>query len=966
MWRPILLVCVVFSSTLGQHSFLNYLLLVPAQIEYPSTETVCLDITGAREMLNITVTLQRGTQDDTLLQHEMTPPKLFKCTQFKAPPPHGGKEEVISIHLSIVGPNTQLSESKSLLVSNMGSFTLMQTDKPVYKQGETVKIRILTFNRDLLAVNDTCPLVEIQDPNQNRIGQWLNIIPDKGMIDLSLPLDTESQLGTYTIIAPKARQEFQVSKNEMPTFEVLAMLPAVVTVLMKSLSFKVCGRFTFGKPVQGEIKAKLCRRSFCYYWIAMKNQCPQDICNEYQGRTDKSGCFEMEEQTEAYNLNSYHYLMKFDAEASLIEDGTGIQSNATSSCKVSAMITKVTFEETEASNYYYKAGLRYKGKLKLVGADGSPMKSQALYVTEKYDTEIKEHVYMTDEKGEVCFSLDTKPWNGHPVYLTASYQKKKPKRVFGILNPYSVDAHLTLNSFNSATNSFIKVQPSDHVLICGQKNTIEIDYLIRTSEMMTQDDTLDFHYVAVAKGKLVLNGEKKISINRSSVMIGTLEIHLPVDANLSPMAHILAYVLPGNGQIVADTEVFHINKCFNHKVTLAFSDKEVSPNSQSTLHVKAQPGSLCSVRSVDKGVMFLRPESDISSDAVYSLLARRRRYGYPNRVREDNPVCFHSHGGYSYKAHQRKKRSYNVPYSAHSTSPDVFTLIQYIGLKVLTNTQVRKPVVCPHYPLVSALSSYGIPQIERHSSNNPNYFIVDEPEMPPIYPFISATEMNSRIRKKFPETLLFKLVPVGSSGYADMKVHVPDSITEWETTAFCMGDEGLGIANATSLGVFQPFFVLITHPNSVAREEISSVKASVFNYLPKPMMVKVSLQDSPELKVNECSACTAPQCLYPEEPLVLTWEVQALQVGPAQIMVNVQAIPTEEKCRGEQPIVPDTGASDTVMKTVMIKLDKTYKSFSFSADEEFTVQNQKSKITTIDATNDKGENAVTKHDVPNY
>lgn len=31
----------------------------------------------------------------------------------------------------------------------------------------------------------------------------------------------------------------------------------------------------------------------------------------------------MEEQTEAYNLNSYHYLMKFDAEASLIEDGTG-------------------------------------------------------------------------------------------------------------------------------------------------------------------------------------------------------------------------------------------------------------------------------------------------------------------------------------------------------------------------------------------------------------------------------------------------------------------------------------------------------------------------------------------------------------------------------------------------------------------------------------------------------------------
>lgn len=55
---------------------------------------------------------------------------------------------------------------------------------------------------------------------------------------------------------------------------------------------------------------------------------------------------------------------------------------------------------------------------------------------------------------------------------------------------------------------------------------------------------------------------------------------------------------------------------FYFQVTLAFSDKEVSPDSQTTLHVNAQPGSLCSVRSVDEGVMFLRPESDISSDAV--------------------------------------------------------------------------------------------------------------------------------------------------------------------------------------------------------------------------------------------------------------------------------------------------------------------------------------------------------------
>lgn len=46
-----------------------------------------------------------------------------------------------------------------------------------------------------------------------------------------------------------------------------------------------------------------------------------------------------------------------------------------------------------------------------------------------------------------------------------------------------------------------------------------------------------------------------------------------------------------------------------------------------------------------------------------------------------------------------------------------------------------------------------------------------------------------------------------------------------------------------------------------------------------PLQVKISLQNPPELKVNECSTCATPQCLYPEEPIVLTLKIQALKVG---------------------------------------------------------------------------------------
>ncbi|XP_072279934.1 alpha-2-macroglobulin-like protein 1 [Pyxicephalus adspersus] len=921
MWNLFLLVGIFFSSIVGQKSFLNYLLLAPAQIDYPSTETACVDISGARENLNVTVTLQHGTQDKTLLQQEITSSKFFECIQFKSPCPHSGNEEVISIHISIVGINTQLSEGKNMLVRNMGCFTLIQTDKPIYKADETVKIRMLIFDRDLLAVNDICPLVEIQDPKKNRIGQWLNLKPNKGIIDLSFPLDSDSQLGIYTIIAPNAVQDFHVSEYELPKFEVQILFPAVVTILEETFPLKICGRYTFGKPVQGEIKAKLCREAFCYYWMSYVNQCPLDICTEYRGQTDRRGCFEVEVKTEPYHLNSYSYLMKFDAEASLIEDGTGIQFNATSSCQVSAMIAKVTFEETESSDSYYKTGLRYKGRLKLINSDGSPIKSQSLYMTEKYDTVIKEHVYETDEKGEVNFSLDTGPWNGHQVFLVASYQKTKSERVHGVLNPYFVDAHRTLSPFNSATNSFIKVQPSDYILTSDQEHAIEIDYFIRGSELITQEDSLDLHYVVVARGNIVMKGEKKISANKNSVMMGTMEILLPVTAKLATLAYILAYVLLGNRQIAADTEMFHVSKSFSNKVTLEFSPKEVSPDSHTTLYVNAQPGSLCSVRSVDEGVLLLKPDSEISSDLVFSLLAQRRRYGYPYRVWEDNPICMHSTFGYSQRTYDRKKRSLNYPHSAHSAAPDVFTLIQYIGLKVLTNTNVRRRVTCSNYPVKAAMSLFGVPDMDPYIADGPGNIFVDDSYMPPIHSSISAFDMNKRIRGHFSETLLWELVTVGKSGKADIKVHVPDSITEWKTTAFCMGDIGLGIANTTSLRTFSPFFILLNHPYSVVRGETFSIKVSAFNYLPNPMMLKVSRRDPPELKVDKCSTCTPPQCLNPEESIVFTWEAQAMQVGSAEIVVSVEAIDTEGECRGEKPIVPETGASDAVMQTIIIKAE---------------------------------------------
>ncbi|KAI5611064.1 alpha-2-macroglobulin-like [Silurus asotus] len=75
------------------------------------------------------------------------------------------------------------------------------------------------------------------------------------------------------------------------------------------------------------------------------------------------------------------------------------------------------------------------------------------------------------------------------------------------------------------------------------------------------------------------------------------------------------------------------------------------------------------------------------------------------------------------------------------------------------------------------------------------------------------------------------------SGSVELPVTVPDTITTWETEAFCVSSVGLGLAPPVQLTVFQPFFLELSLPYSIIRGEVFELKATVFNYLSKCIMV---------------------------------------------------------------------------------------------------------------------------------
>lgn len=84
----------------------------------------------------------------------------------------------------------------------------------------------------------------------------------------------------------------------------------------------------------------------------------------------------------------------------------------------------------------------------------------------------------------------------------------------------------------------------------------------------------------------------------------------------------------------------------------------------------------------------------------------------------------------------------------------------------------------------------------------------------------------------------------------DGKLHiadiVPDSITNWEITAFSISPEhGLGVQDEpVALAVSKPFFITINVPNSIKKSEVAIVKVAIFSVLNDTSYVGVTLKNS--------------------------------------------------------------------------------------------------------------------------
>ena len=731
----------------------------------------------------------------------------------------------------------------------------METDKPIYKPGQTIKMRVLTLDPDLKPIKEPAT-VEILDAKGIKIFRSDVTTDDYGMAALELPISTEPNLGTWKInvITEKSKNELDVPVEEyvLPKYEVTVDLPKDWYLVTEPIKGTIKAEYSFGKPVSGEVTIE-----------ALK----------YVGQW----------QTYATLTKNIDGSVQFEIPAANYVAGTpagggqgNIQFNVTVEEKATGYVEKTSSLLTVAQSSVklqlipdssvFKPGLPFSFLVVTETPDNKPVDASidttVTYSNSKFEIIRTDKKVVNTVKGKAILDI-TPPADS--IALTIEAFELTPSSSKQI-----AQASKVLQSSYSPSGNFIHLeQTSEGIPDVGQKIAFKIN---------STSQAVNFYYEVIARGKVVFSDYTK-----------NKEISFSTTPAMAPEAKLLVYQILANSEVAADYLPFSVAASYPQTVTAEFNKTEAKPGEEVTLTVNTQGQAEIGVAAVDKSV-FILAENRMNLQQVFDKLEQL----YMQPQAEIDSVSF---------------------YPAVTTigAADVF---KNAGVVVMTNNKVPVSKVYQTQQGGNFLSKifqnlgFGARNgVFDNAEMQKGGLVIPTPTLTMVPATTMAATSSSpsnladvqRVRQFFPETWMWFDTTTDSGGKLIKKVNVPDSITTWMLRVTGISkDKGLGVAES-SIKVFQPFFLTIDLPYSAIRGEEFPVKVSVYNYLNTTQSVQVSIDKSPWFDLLDPDAQTV--------------EIGANDIGSAQFTIRPNKIGNNDVKISAR----STAAADAVVKTIIIE-----------------------------------------------
>nr|XP_015006527.2 pregnancy zone protein isoform X3 [Macaca mulatta] len=905
----LMLLLILLSANDSNSAEPQYMVLVPSLLHTEAPEKGCVLLSHLNETVTVSASLESGGENRSLFTDLVAEKDLFHCVVFTVPR-FSASSEVAFVSIRIKGPTQDFRKRNTVLVKNTQSLVFVQTDKPVYKPEQTVRFRVVSVDENFRPRNELIPLIYLENPRRNRIAQWQSLKLEGGLNQLSFPLSSEPIQGSYKVVVQtesggRIEHPFTVEEFVLPKFEVKVQVPKIISIVDEKVNITVCGKYTYGKPVPGLATVSLCRKFF-----HVPNCDKHEVCEEFSQQLNSNGCVTQQVHTKMLQIKNMGFEMKLRVEARIREEGTDLVVTANGISEITNIASKLIFVKVDS---HFRQGIPFFGQVLLVDGKGVPIPNKLIFISASEANYFSNAT--TNEQGLAQFSINTTHILANKLFVQVYTVHPNLCFHYSWVTEEHQGAQHTANHVFSLSGSYIHLEPVAGTLPCGHTQSIRAHYILNI-QAVGELSELSFHYLIMAKGGIVRSGTHTLPVE-SGDMKGSFALSFPVESDIAPIARMFIFAILPDGEVIADSEKFEIENCLANKVNLSFSPAQSPPASHAHLRVGAAPQSLCALRAVDQSMLLMKPEAELSASSVYNLLTVKDLTNFPDNVdhqEEEQGHCPHPFF--------IRNGAFYVPLSSNDEA-DIYSFLKGMGLKVFTNSKIRKPKSCSVIPPMSAgVISQGYYGVGLGVAGRPYPPQMSAYNIMPLNNEQSSGPVPETVRSYFPETWIWELVAVDSSGVAEVGVTVPDTITEWKAGAFCLSeDAGLGISSTASLRAFQPFFVELTMPYSVIRGEAFTLKATVLNYLPKCIRVSVQLKASPAFLASQNTKGEESYCICGNERQTLSWTVTPKTLGNVNFSVSAEAMQSLELCGNEVAEVPEIKRKDTVIKTLLVEAE---------------------------------------------
>ncbi|XP_063062490.1 alpha-2-macroglobulin-like protein 1 [Engraulis encrasicolus] len=875
----------------------SFLVMFPAHITSGSEAKVCATLLSPNETLLMSVYLSDG-EEKKLLHQETSDKEFHSC--FTIQTPSVNKDSVQSMTVEVKGQTSLWTQQRLVKVRRKPApVTFIQTDKPIYSPSQTVHFRLVTMDTNFIPLSETYNLVSLVDSRQNTIGQWHNLTSETKIVQLSYGLNPEAPEGTYTLnVAAQHGQKshtFEVKQYVLPKFAAVVNTPEKISIGAEELKLEVCGKYTFGQPVAGTASMSLCRKVRRHFRKPSKTTL-KPPCSAVSLEMDATGCashvFSMASLFQTNRLFQHALTFK----ATVAEEGTGITMDDSKDIRLEYKLAKLTFIDTPN---IIEEGAVLNGKIKFTRYDGALIPLQTIYLFKGPQWRAERiQTLTTDSDGVAQFSLNTATISGDFELIASALDNVRQH--ISSTTPHYGSASLSISklrppSADKPTSSSLAISPVSGTLPCDTETPIPVTYTFAGETFNSH--SLDIMFMVFAKGEIVQHGVMQVPVTSGQQVIkGKESFKLSVQPEMAPSVHVMVYCILPSKTILAESREFSTERCFRNKVSVQFSPPTAVPGQRGSLQLSAQPGSLCGLSTVDQSVFILAPGKQLDAQKVFALLPTL------NSQIDDT-------------VEDLKCEWEEVAYP-HDGPPAV---LKRLGLKAVTNMVLQGPWCEPI--MFDDFVDYAEAPDERGRGG-------------PIAPEHDVEDANEAasvtVRTVFPETWLWTLEEVGESGNTQISVTIPDTITSWETEAFCLHPQGFGLAPPVQLTVFQPFFLELSLPYSIIRGETFQLKATVFNYLPKCIMVTVTPFPSSDFSLSPSADGQYSSCLCANGRKTFSWTLVPSTLGLMNITVAAEATSSQTLCGNELVTVPERGRIDIVTRPLLVKAEGTEKMESFN------------------------------------